>query len=138
MRRVKAISAKSLPADFHALVRILPPATIRDQVDYDNVQELIDALTSLPKLTDGQEHYLDTLAVLMHAHEEEVEPMPNVSPVEMLKFLMEQNEMNASDLGRLLGERSLGPKVLNGDRELSKAHIRKLAERFAVSPALFL
>jgi antitoxin component HigA of HigAB toxin-antitoxin module len=46
--------------------------------------------------------------------------------------------MNASDLGRLVGKRSLGLKILNGDRGLSKAHIKILAKHFHVSPAVLL
>ena len=46
--------------------------------------------------------------------------------------------MNASDLGRLLGQRQLGAKILSGDRDLSKAHIQTLAAHFGVSPAVFL
>jgi antitoxin component HigA of HigAB toxin-antitoxin module len=46
--------------------------------------------------------------------------------------------MNASDLSRLLGEPALGSKILNGNRELSKAHIRTLADRFKVRADLFL
>jgi antitoxin component HigA of HigAB toxin-antitoxin module len=43
-----------------------------------------------------------------------------------------------SDLGRLLGDRSLRPKILNGQRALSKAHIKILAKHFKVSPAVLL
>jgi antitoxin component HigA of HigAB toxin-antitoxin module len=46
--------------------------------------------------------------------------------------------MNASDLGRLLGQRELGPKILNGARSLSKRHIRKLSEYFGVTADTFL
>jgi len=40
-------------------------------------------------------------------------------------------------LGRLLGNRSLGSLILNGRRQLSKAHIEKLSEHFGLSPAVF-
>lgn len=46
--------------------------------------------------------------------------------------------MTASDLGNLLGSRSLGSKILRGERELSKTHLRMLAERFKVDAGLFL
>jgi antitoxin component HigA of HigAB toxin-antitoxin module len=46
--------------------------------------------------------------------------------------------MNESDLGRLLGERSLGHKILKGDRQLSKAHIRRLSDYFKVDAGAFL
>ena len=62
-----------------------------------------------------------------------------VSPVELLKYLMEQNSMNTTDLGELLGSgRGQASMILNGKRELSKANIRVLADRFKVSPAAFL
>ncbi len=53
-------------------------------------------------------------------------------------FMMKDRAMTASDVGRLLGDRSLGPKILNGDRALSKAHIKILAKHFKVSPAVLL
>ena len=46
--------------------------------------------------------------------------------------------MSVSDLGRLLGQRELGSKILRGDRELSKAHIRTLANHFRVTAAMFI
>jgi antitoxin component HigA of HigAB toxin-antitoxin module len=61
-----------------------------------------------------------------------------LTPAEMLRYLMQGRAMSASDLGRLLGERSLGAAVLRGDRELSKAHIRTLSGHFRVSPAVFI
>ena len=52
---------------------------------------------------------------------------------------MEQSGINGSRLGELLGgNRSLGEKILRGERELSKAYIRTLAAHFKVSPGLFL
>ena len=46
--------------------------------------------------------------------------------------------MTASDLGRVLGNRSLGAAILRGDRAISKANAIKLADYFKVSAALFL
>jgi antitoxin component HigA of HigAB toxin-antitoxin module len=51
---------------------------------------------------------------------------------------MEVYGMNESDLGRLLGDRSLGHRILAGQRKLSKAHIQILAEDFALNPAALL
>ncbi|MCL5269776.1 MAG: transcriptional regulator [bacterium] len=56
------------------------------------------------------------------------------TPIEHLRFLIEESGMTPSDLGRLLGDRSLGYRVLNGERNLSKAHIRRLAEYFRIDP----
>jgi HTH-type transcriptional regulator / antitoxin HigA len=138
--RMTRYSARKLPTDFDSLVRLHVPCAIRDEVSYENAQEMIDALTSLPKLSKGQAEYLDTLTILFEAYEAEHHQIDvsDISPIEALRALMEEHGMNASDLGRILGDRALGPKILSGDRELSKAHIRKLAAHFNVSAALFI
>jgi HTH-type transcriptional regulator / antitoxin HigA len=56
----------------------------------------------------------------------------------MLKYILEESGMTQAELGKLLGNRSLASLILNGHRQLSKTHIRKLADHFKVSPALFL
>lgn len=118
---------------------MMPPRAIQDEVHYDNTIEMLDRLTSLPRMTKGQEQYLETLSVLVQAYENEHHAIPDSqSPIRVLKHLLDSNGMNASQLGRLLGNRSLGSKVLQGDRELSKTHMRILAQRFKVSPAVFM
>jgi len=64
--------------------------------------------------------------------------MRKLSPIEVLKHLMEANNMNTTDLGDVLGTRGLASEILNGKRGLSKALIMKLSRRFLVDPALFL
>jgi len=139
--RTPILSApKRMPKKFEELVRMFPPHAIHDAVDYENTQEVIDRLTSIPKLTKGQAEYLDTLTVLFEAYEEEryrVETS-DISGREALRYLLDRNDMTPSDLGRLLGDRSLGSRILRGERQLSKSHIRKLCERFHVSADLFL
>ncbi|MCP4451497.1 MAG: hypothetical protein GY809_08550 [Planctomycetes bacterium] len=46
--------------------------------------------------------------------------------------------MTQSDLGRLLGERTMGHKILAGKRQLAVAQVKILARTFKVSPALFM
>jgi HTH-type transcriptional regulator/antitoxin HigA len=130
----------TIPGDFDSLVHAHPPAAIHDEVAYENAMELINALTSLPHPTEGQLKYLDTLTILVERYEEETEgDVPKgVGAVAVLRYLMEDRGMNASDLGRLLGDRALGTRILNGDRALSKAHIKLLATHFKVSPSVLL
>jgi len=130
----------ALPTDFEDLSLVFPPRPIHDGVGYENAQEMIDALVALPKRSKGQSEYLETLSILFGAYEKDAHPIEtdDLTPVNVLKQLLEEHGMNASDLGRLCGERSLGVKILRGQRGLSKAHIRKLAEYFGVSADLFL
>ena len=140
MPRVTGASGRTLPTTFDELLRRHPLVAIHDEVAFENAQEMIDALTSRPKLTRGQEQYLDTLSILAEAYERERHPIDasDVGPLDVLRQLMAAHQMNASDLGRLLGERSLGPKILKGDRALSKSHIRTLADHFGLPADVFL
>lgn len=138
-RTMTRMTFSELPRDYASLISLFPLRPIHDKVDLQNATEIADAMAG-HALSQDQEDFFDVLTTLMNQYEEAHLPQPRRGhdPVGNLKFLMEQQEMSASDLGRLLGQRELGSKILRGERELSKAHIRVLAERFHVSPALFL
>ena len=51
---------------------------------------------------------------------------------------MDQRGLKQADLLLVFGSRSVDSDVNTGKREPSKAHIRKLAEFFQISAALFL
>lgn len=139
MKHAISSPSKTLAADFESLVRMHMPRAINDEAEMENVQEIIDLLTSISRLTSGQKEYLETLTILLEAYEKAHPPFPEVklSGRKALEFLMQQHDMNASALGRLLGDRSLGGRILKGERGLSKAHLRKLCEHFRVAPELF-
>lgn len=116
-----------------------PPRPIHDDVDLANATEMIDRLAGFA-LNDDQEDYLDALATFVEAYETERFPMgeTRLSPLAILKALLSEHGMTASDLGRLLGNRTLGPAILSGRRGLSKTHIRTLSDHFKVDPGLLL
>ena len=140
MKVLKLPPSRDMPRRFEELVRMYPPRAIHDDADCDNVQEIIDRLTSVPRLTKGQKEYLDTLTILLSAYEKERHAIDTegLSGLDALKYIMEQNNMSASDLGRLLGDRALGSRILRGERELSKQHIRRLCDHFKITAELLL
>ena len=63
----------------------------------------------------------------------------DLSGLDLLRHLLAENGMNASDLARLLDVHpSMGSKILRGERSLTMDHLRKLCERFKVTPRLFM
>jgi HTH-type transcriptional regulator/antitoxin HigA len=134
----RSMDFRRLPRHYAGLVRMFPPRPIHDKVDLANATEIVDALAG-HDLTRDQEDYLDVLSDLLQKYEDEHSPMRRAAstPLERLRFLVEQAEMSASDLGRLLGNRGLGSLVLRGQRQLSKTHIRILAEHFRLDPGYF-
>lgn len=126
-----------IPKVWNDLVIFLKP--IHTKSDYDKDIHVLDELVGRTDLTKDQKDFVESLSILVEAYENEHEPIKeNNDPIETLKFLLEANNMNRSDLGHLLGSRSLGSVIMNRKRGLSKKHIKILSERFSVSPSLFL
>jgi HTH-type transcriptional regulator / antitoxin HigA len=82
----------------------LSPIPVQDEVQYANTLEVIDRLMAVAKLTKGQALYLETLVVLVQAYEAEHHAIDTtgLTGLDSLKHLLEENQMNASDLARLL------------------------------------
>lgn len=114
---------------------------LRTEDDYQRAVELVDrlAVKSEANLTAAECDQLDIFGTLIEAYEHtrHAIALPELSSVEFLKKLMEESGMSASDLGRLLGDRSLGHRLLTGARKLSKRHIKILSEYFKLDPSVF-
>lgn len=114
---------------------------IHNAVDYDRAVVVVNQLAICPEgsLAPDDQDRLDIFTDLIEAYDRQHYRLKidHLTPVELVKFLMQEHGMSASDLGRLLGNRQSGHEILIGRRQLSKAQIRRLAEHFHVSPALF-
>jgi HTH-type transcriptional regulator / antitoxin HigA len=77
------------------------------------------------------------LTLLVDNYEEEHHHIPSASPIEVLRELMEANNLRQKDLITEFGAESIVSEVLNGRRELNKDHIERLSRRFRISPAVF-
>jgi antitoxin component HigA of HigAB toxin-antitoxin module len=137
-RRTKNAQFDRLPEAFDELNRMHPLRPINDDVDLENATGIVDVLSLFKDPTADQADYLETLTTLIEKYEADVFDDKASGPLDLLQELMAGHGMNASDLGRLLGERSLGAAILRGDRQLSKAHIKVLSTHFKVDPGLFL
>jgi HTH-type transcriptional regulator/antitoxin HigA len=118
--------------------RLIP--MVSTERDYNRALAIAEDLITRRRRTKAEESYLDCLTTLIEAYEDKHHPINanDKEATEILKHLLEANGMNATDLGRLLGNRALGAKILSRERELNKAHIKVLAKRFSVNPGLFI
>jgi HTH-type transcriptional regulator/antitoxin HigA len=128
--------------DYLDLVRRFPLRAIRNERDHAAAGRMLNRLLGRrqPPLSHGEGQYLDALIELSKAYESQAHlfTFEKMQPIEIVRYLMEQNDMNTADLGKILGNKTAASLVLSGKRELSKGHIRKLAARFKVEPGLFL
>jgi HTH-type transcriptional regulator/antitoxin HigA len=118
---------------------VQPLLVIRDEDDYDR------AVTALNELIDevgvDERHplydFLDTLGTVIAAYETEHVELPEVGGAAVLAYLMDEHGLRQADLPEV-GSQGVVSEILSGKRELNVRQIRALAERFGVSPAVFV
>jgi len=108
--------------------------------EYDIAASILDELVLRDNLSKGESDYLDALSTFVEAYDDKHFPIDtsHIKPLDMLRFLMEHNDMTSAELAKLLGSRSAASRILSGKRTLSKTHIRKLAGRFKLDAGAFL
>jgi HTH-type transcriptional regulator/antitoxin HigA len=119
------------------LLKQFPPRPIKSEADLEAVQTVIDGLLDAEQLTADQQDYLDVLGTLVQAYEDQQVPIPDLYGVDLLKALIAEFGFRQKDLVPIFKTESIVSAVLNGQRNLTVAHIEKLGQFFHISPAAF-
>lgn len=141
MKAKTKLRFQDLPKDYAGLCRnVLLPRPLRDAADYDNTVEISDALALWQdNFSPDQRDYFDLLCTLIEEYDAGQVNWPKVKGRDVLQHLLDEHNLAAADLSRILGgSRNLGAMILRGDRNLTVAHIRKLAAHFKLGPEVFL
>ena len=114
-------------------------APIRDEAHY---QQMVAMLEALLDETQGDENHpamglVDIVGDLIEDFETEHHPLPPVTGLQALKFLMAQHGIKQGELGEV-GSQGVVSEILSGKRELNLRQVRALGQRFGVSPATFV
>jgi HTH-type transcriptional regulator/antitoxin HigA len=118
-------------------LEVSSPTPITSEHQHELYLSVLDKLASKDSPTTEEEKYAGVLVTLIEAYEEESHSIPDASPVEVLRALMDANGLRQKDLVPIFGSESIVSEVLHKKRDLNKTHIEKLSKRFNVSPALF-
>lgn len=114
-------------------------APIQDEAHYQRMTAMLEAL--LDETTGDENHpamgLVDIVGDLIEDFESEHHPLPDVTGVQALKFLIEQHGIKQCDLHEI-GSQGVVSEILAGKRELNIRQVRALSERFGVSPATFV
>jgi len=113
--------------------------SISSDEEYDKAVEFLNSLIDEIGIDERHPLYglLDTLGTVIHAYEEKNYPMPDSDSTEMLCFFMDEHGLTPSDFPEIGSEKTVSD-IISGRKELSVKHIRELAERFHVSPVVFI
>ncbi len=109
-----------------------------NEADYDALAGSLDELLAI--IGEDETHPLGRLAELIgdliEAYDHEHRPLPAVSGVETLRYLMREHGCSQGDLPEV-GTQSVISEILSGKRQLNVRQIKLLAARFAVPVAVF-
>ncbi|MBM3942352.1 MAG: transcriptional regulator [SAR202 cluster bacterium] len=118
---------------------VSPFLSIRNAAEYDLAIARLNSL--LDEVGANEQHplymLLDTLGTLIHEYEEQHYSAPECSGAEVLQLLMEEHGLTQSNLPEI-GSQGVVSEILRGKRELNIRQVRALADRFHVSPAVFI
>lgn len=117
----------------------------RRRIELDEEFERLSArLESLDTLEESRELHAEErelqslLALLCTEYEDRTVTPPSSTPLEVLRFLMDHNDLISADMLNVFGSRAVASQVMSGKREIGKAHARRLAERFHISVEAFI
>jgi HTH-type transcriptional regulator/antitoxin HigA len=100
---------------------------IRTPEDYQAMLAAVSALIDLdpePESPEGER--LEVLGTLVEAWEARHYPMAPPSPIEAVKFYMDQKNLTVADMEPYIGPRNRVYQVLKGTRPLTMPMIRRL------------
>lgn len=115
------------------------PTSVETDEECERLEKLVDKLLSKGEsLSPEEDKLLDLLSDLIEVYEDRVYPIEDATPQQMLKFLIEENDLRQKDLLPIFGSSGITSEVINGKRSISKEQAKKLAEYFNVSVELFI
>ena len=137
-KRPGKLSFEDLPRDYAGLCQLHLPRPIKSKAAHAQTLGLIDALLGF-ELSQDQTDYLEALTLFVHEYEQQFVSVPERSPVELLKHLLEENDLTTKDLAQLLDvDQSFASRLLSGARKITPERARRLGENFGVRPGLFI
>jgi len=136
----KTMRKEALADGYLAMIRRFPLRPIRSDAECREATKILDRYFPRGDLDRGTADYIEVLADLVADYEESRHPVDtaHVTPVDLLKHLMEANDMTTADLGRLLGNSGLASMILHGKRSISKAKAKILGDRFGLDVGVFI
>ena len=126
-------------ADYKRIRKRIPLGPLRTDAEYHRAVAVVDDI--IDEIGEDDSHPLadlaETLALAIEAYEGRHVRIPDATGCAVLRTLMGEHDLTQSDLPEI-GSQGVVSEILAGKRDLNVRQIAKLAERFGVSPLLFM
>ncbi len=107
--------------------------------DYNALVKILDSL--IDEVGNNQNHKLapvmETIGNLIENYETQEYKINESSPIEALKYLMQEHGLKQSDL-KEIGSQGIVSEILTGKRTLNIEQVKKISNKFHVSPLVFI
>lgn len=136
----KPIAVPGDPKKYGALLCETLPAVIETEAQNEAYLAIVEKLMDKGEdnLSPEEETLLNLLVHLIEDFEQRYYQPEDATPLEVLHFLMEANDLKQADLVPIFGSKGITSEVVNGKRGISKANAKALGEFFNISPAAFI
>ncbi len=111
---------------------------IKTESDNERALATVRKLMSRQDQTPEEDALLQVLGVEIESFESKTYPESKTSPAELIRFLLEENDLSAKDLASILGGKSHVSEILSGKRKVGIKQAIRLGKRFHISPVVFL
>ena len=104
---------------------------IKTKADYEKALAFIE-INFKAKSATKEGVMVEVLAILVEKYEDEHFPISAPTPIEAIKFRMEQLDISNADLAGIIGTRSRVSEIFNGKRKLSVKMMRSLHKELQI------
>jgi len=135
---VEFLAAPTYMVSYLRMVSAFPLRPLHSDRDLEEAIEVLNSLIGRADLSEAERDYMYVLGGIVEEYEAKHVVIPDVSGVELLRFLIEENGLTQASLSHIFGGESNISEVLSGKRELSKRQIRRLSQRFGLPADAFI
>lgn len=115
------------------------PKLIKTEAENEKALAIVEELMHKSNLSPEENELYELLITLIEKFEQEYySPGQESTPHSMLLFLMEQQNIQQSDLVDIFGSGNIVLEVVNGKRDITKSQAKALGSFFKVDTSVFI
>jgi HTH-type transcriptional regulator / antitoxin HigA len=123
---------------YSQLVAEVTPKVIETEAEYEQFLAVAERLTFNQQPTPEESALYDLVTMLVETYEAQYYSINESSPIEVLLHIIESSGINSSDLAGIFGSSETVTEVLAGHKQINHQQAQALADRFKLSPQIFI
>jgi HTH-type transcriptional regulator / antitoxin HigA len=123
---------------YSQLVAEVTPKVIETEDEYEQFLAVAERLTFKQDQTLEESALYDLVTMLVETYEAQHYSIDESSPAEVLQHVIESSGIDLAELAEIFGSREILAQVLAGQKLINPNQAQALADRFKLSPQIFL